>query len=403
MAAPAAGATPARASTLTAQASTVSGPSAAAADTTAADKAHSDRCAQLMAQGQTALAQAEDCGGGDTPIFAGSIVSVGQTVAPASRMLPDADNNFAALNVYVAPRLRLTDKWGLTADTSLGYEQTLPDDTTHRHQAVWSDPRVTVTGNLGSVGGFTFAGGPRLIIPLSAASRTSNAFLGAGLTMNIVRAFDVLDGLALVAGGGYSHTFAGNVTRTDPDVKNQCDLVTGTRVSCPLSGAAIVQDGLRAVGMASLNLNTAVSLQASYLYSWNFLTKLSDLPTQLPGVVSDNSPVLEGDETGHDITRWRSFGSLSLSVNYQPTDWVIASLQGNTSVCYNADSGGQSSLGGCAGGNKVSDFSLRNPLVNKFSTLSLQFTIPIDAVYSRIKNRLGEEKKTAAARAATRL
>ncbi len=369
-------------------------------DTADADKAKRERCAQLMAQGQTALAQAEDCGGGDTPIFAGSILSLSQTVAPMAGTLPDSNNSFAALTLYAAPRLRLTEKWGLTADVSMGYEQTVPDDTADRQEVQWSDPRLTATGNLGSAGGFSFAGGPRLVLPLSAPSRKADAILGAGLTMNVIRPFDVLDGLALVAGGSFIHTFAGNITRADDDVKNDfCNDVVGSRVSCPLSNAGIVQDGLRAVGSASLNINTKVSLQASYLYGWNLVKKLPDIDlANLPP--NDGTTDFVGAQRG---TRWRRLGSLSLAVNYQPTDWVIATVQGNTSVCYNSDVGSQSSLGGCAGGQKQDDFWLYNPIVNKFSTLALQFTIPIDAVYMRIKNRQGEEKKTAAARAAGKL
>jgi hypothetical protein len=354
-----------------------------------------ERCAQLMAQGNSALAQAEGCGGGDTPIFAGSIITLSQSGAPASSSLPDADNRFAALSLYVAPRLRLTERWAIIADTTMAYEQTIPDDTSDRHEVWWTDPRITAIGNLGSLGGFSFAGGPRVIVPVSRPSRSANALLGTGAALNIVRPLDVLGGLAFVVGGSYARTFYTSSSRSvtgDDANAEQCDDVTGSSVSCPVAGAASVQDALRASAIASLNVNTQWSVQAAYLHGWNHARKLNEADGALPGVISNGS-ALEADS---DATRWRRIGSLSLNVNYQPTDWVIASLGGNTSVCYSADSGGQSALGGCSGGAKTSDFWLRNPVVNKFSTVSVSFTIPIDAVYLRIKNHEGEEKRAAA-------
>jgi len=207
---------------------------------------------------------------------------------------------------------------------------------------------------------------------------------------------DVLDGLALILGGAYNHTFAQNVVRSNEDRDDRCNDISGTVVSCPVGNLGIVQDTFRAVGTASLSFNSKISAQAQYLYGWNFVKKLSDLPSSIPGVWSDDTPVRAGEaELDRDVTRWRRIGSLTLAVNYQPVDWVIASLQGNTSVCYAFADGSQSSLGGCSGGSKQSDFALRNPIVNKFSTIALSFTIPIDVVYTRIKNRSGDEKRTA--------
>jgi hypothetical protein len=100
--------------------------------------------------------------------------------------------------------------------------------------------------------------------------------------------------------------------------------------------------------------------------------------------------------------RVRRFGSLGLSVSYQPAPWFIASLQGSTSVCYNLPSGGQSVFGGCAGGLTSSSFWTRNPIANKFSNVGLQFTIPIDALYETIRSSDGE-KQTAKARDHKRL
>lgn len=360
----------------------------------ASDKAKKDRCAVLMAQGQSALAQAEGCGGKDQPIFTGSIVSLTQTGAPGMRTMP-YNNRFAALSLYLAPRLTLTNKWALIADVSMAYEQTIPDDTADRHEVQFTDPRLIVNGNLGKWKGFNFTASPRLTIPVSAPSQASKAIIGVGTGLNIIRSLDVLDGLALIVGGAYNHTFARNVVRTNEDREDGCDDITGSVVSCPVGNLGIVQDTFRAIGTASLSFNSKISAQAQYLYGWNFVKKLSDLPRSIPGVWSDDTPALTGDELDRDVSRWRRIGSLTLAVNYQPADWVIASVQGNTSVCYAFADGMQSSLGGCSGGAATSDFWLRNPIVNKFSTIALSFTIPIDVVYTRIKNREGVEKSTA--------
>ncbi len=377
-------------------------PATPAAESSASDKAKRDRCAVLMAQGQSALAQAEGCGGDDQPIFAGSLLSLTQTGAPASRSFPDGNNRFAALSLYIAPRLTLTDRWALIADVTMAHEQTVPDDTASRQKAQFTDPRLLAVGSLGKLGGFSFTASPRITIPISAPSRAADAYLGTGLGLNIIRTFDVLDGLALVAGGTYNHTFAGNVTRESPDSDNKCSDVVDS-VTCPVSGLAIVQDAFRVVGTASLNFSSKLSAQLQYLYGWNLAKKLSDLPTSV-GPNSDRTPVLQGEEElNRDVTRWRKLGSLTLSLNYQPVDWLTTTLQGNTSVCYNAPEGQQSALGGCAGGAKTSDFSLRNPIANKYSTLALSFTVPLDIVYARIKNRGSEEKRSAQRRSASKL
>lgn len=383
--------------------STTAAPVAAAPDTSAADKAKQERCAVLMAQGQSALAQAEGCGGDDQLIFAGSIVSATETGAPASRSLP-YNNRFAAASLYLAPRLSLTAKWALIADMTMAHEQTPPDDTADRQELQFTDARLLAVGSLGKLGGFNFTASPRVVIPVSAPSRRGDVALGAGVGINVIRSFDVLDGLALIAGGSHNHTFAGNVTRDNPDRDDLCNDVTAATDKCPVSSLGLVQDSFRAVGTASLSFNSEISAQLQYLYGWNLVKKLSDLPTSIPGVISDDTPVLEGEsELGREVTRWRRLGSLTLSVNYQPADWVIATLQGNTSVCYNVADGSQSSLGGCSGGSQQSDFWLRNPIMNKFSTLAISFTFPVDVIYTRIKNRQSEEKRMAQKRAAQKL
>lgn len=355
-------------------------------------KADQERCAQLMAQGQAALAQAEGCGGGDQPIWAGSIVSLSQTTAPASRLLPDNNNAFYALGVYIAPRITLTQKWALNADMSLAYELTTPDSETERNQVQRSDVRLTANGNLGSMGGFTFTGGPRLTAPTSLASRAAETYLGTGAVLNIIKTFDVLDGLALIAGGAYSHTWSGRLTpKILSDNAPQCQTTTGgdSLTTCAAGNTRVVQDSFRAVSAASLNFTPVVNMQLSYVYGWSLVkpfdeeTVTVDLPT---GPAETDANVIEA-------TRWRRFGSLGLSVSYQPATWFIASLQGSTSVCYSSADGGQSALGGgCSGGLATSSQALRNPIANKFSNLGLQFTIPLDALCEAVKSNSGEAK-----------
>ena len=52
--------------------------------------------------------------------------------------------------------------------------------------------------------------------------------------------------------------------------------------------------------------------------------------------------------------------------------------------------------GGCAGGGNHSDFFTSNPIINKFTTVSLQLTVPVDAFIQAITSgSSNEQKKTA--------
>ncbi len=389
----------------------------AAAETGEASQAEKERCAQLMAQGQTALAQAEGCGGGDQPIWAGSTLSFTQTTAPAYRTLPDSNNGYYSLGLTIAPRLTLSEKWALNSDFSLGYEVTQPDTMGNPNQVVSSDTRLTATGNLGSVGGFTFTGGPRVVVPTSKASWAQKMYAGTGAALNIIKNFDVLAGWAFIAGGSYVHNWSGRLTPkirganeetnvqigsgTAPVTGPECFALNNTSQDCSSGNSRVVQDSLRAVAATSLNVTPTVNFQLSYIYGWSLVKPFKDAT---PVVASNFGPELQVSDNVLPDSRWRTFGSLGLSASYQPTTWLIASVQASTSVCYSSESGGQSAFGGgCAGGMKVSSFALRNPIANKFSNLGLQFTIPLDALYDRIKNGGAEEKKTAAAKRAAKL
>jgi hypothetical protein len=351
-------------------------------------EAQRERCDQLLAQGQTALAQAEGCGGEGGPSWAGTIVSFSQTTAPLWRTLPNDSNGFYGLSLYLGPRLAINERWAVNADVSLAYEVTPPDDATQRHQ-VWStDTRVTAVGNLGSVGGFTFTGGPRLVVPTSELSWAADVFAGTGAVLSIVRSFDVLAGLAISVGGSYTHIWSNNLTREVRGTKapSCAGLSRDAFVACAAGQYRVVQDAFRAMGAFSLNVTPKLNLQLNYIYGWNLVKPFSDLT---PVIDIMSGPVtLDGASVLPD-NRMRRRGDFLLAFSYQPTSWLIATLQGTTSVCYDQAYGGQSALGGCAGGLKTSDFWLRNPLVNKFSTLALQLTVPVDAFVRTIRARRG--------------
>lgn len=375
----------------------------AAAETGEQDSAKKERCAQLMAQGQVALAQAEGCGGGDQPIWAGTIVSFTQTTAPASRYLPDNDNAFYAMSLYFAPRLTLTKKWALNADISLAYEATKPDDTSKRYKVQTSDTRLLLNGNLGSIGGFTFTGGPRVSIPTSEPSWAAEVYAGLGAGLNIIKSFEVLEGLSFIGGGAYNHTFSGRLTRKIRDGEAPpCKTVEGgvnNTTECAAGNLRVVQDSVRAVGAASLNFTSALNMQLSYVYGWSFAKPFVDGADELP---LDTGSVTVGDN-GVDDTRMRRVGSFGLSVSYQPLPWFIASVQGNTSVCYDSPFGGQSAFGGCSGGLNNKDFWTSNPIANKFSTVGLQFTVPVDALYDAIRSSESESKSAKLEKAKPRI
>lgn len=366
----------------------------------AAKKADEARCAQLFAQGQTALAQAEGCAGGENPIYAGSQIGFTQITAPAYRTFPDNDNGFYALNLYLAPRFRITEKWALFADVTLGYEATVPDDTQQRHQVQSTDTRIQFSGVLGSVGGVTFITGPRIIIPTSKFSWAGDVYAGLGTSLGAVKNFKVLAGLATSLTGVYTHVFSDNLVaepRGRGTERYQCNAGTASEVTpyeCVAGTARLVQDQFRIAPAVSLNVNEQWSTGLSYVYGWNLVKKFNPEvqdsividtvagPTEVDGI-SDN--VI-------DDTRWRRSGSFTAQVNYQPAPWLIATLSGNTSVCYNLPSGIQSSLGGCSGGMKSADWWLRNPIANKYSTISLSLTVPVDAFIKAVTSNETEQK-----------
>jgi hypothetical protein len=363
----------------------------------AGDKADEARCAQLFAQGQTALAQAEGCAGGENPIYAGSQVSLTQTTAPAYRTMPDNDNGFYGLNLYLAPRFRLTESWALFADVTLGYEATVPDDTMQRHQVQSSDTRIQFSGVLGTLGGVTFITGPRLIVPTSKFSWAGDVVAGLGTSLGAVKNFEVLSGLAVSLTGVYTHIFSRNLTvepRGRGTDKYECQGSTASETrpaECVAGTLRLTQDQFRVAPSVSLNVNEQWSTGLSYVYGWNLVKRFENDEIVVdtlagPTVVDDIS------DNPIDDTRWRRSGSLTASVNYQPAPWLIATLSGNTSVCYSLPSGFQSSMGGCSGGMKSADWSLRNPIANKYSTISLALTVPVDAFIKAVTSNETEQK-----------
>jgi hypothetical protein len=358
-------------------------------------KADDARCAQLFAQGQTALAQAEGCAGGENPVYAGSQIGLTQTTAPAYRSFPDNDNGFYALNLYIAPRFRITEKWAVFADVTLGYEATPPDDTSRRHEVQSSDTRIQFQGVLGTLGGVTFTTGPRLIVPTSKPSWAADVYAGLGASLGAVKNFEVLSGLAVQLVGVYVHTFSGNLTR---EIRGgdapTCTGTNGDSIDCSAGNIRIVQDQFRVGPSVALAINEQWSLSSSYIAGWNFLKPYENDGDVVLDTISGPVVIDSADNPGDD-TRWRRSGSFTLSANYQPAPWLIATLSGNTSVCYDLPSGIQSSMGGCSGGMRTADWWLRNPIANKYSTISLALTVPIDAFIKAVTSNETEQKKTA--------
>ena len=368
---------------------------------TLAEQDKDARCAQLLAQGNLALAQAEGCGGGSAPIYSGSLVSLSQSVAPFASTLP-YNNSFAAMSLYLAPRIRLTDKWALSSDITLAYEFTKPDDTTYAHELYRSDTRVGVTGLLFTVKDFTFTGGARVSLPTSKSSWASKVF-GTGVVLNVVRQFDVLDGLAFSLGTSYTHNWSKYLTRPVLGDAPPCTSPSGDAMPCSASNARLGQDSIRATGSASLNFTQQWNIQASYFYGWNLAKPFKDDSVTINDPVTGEITVDNSDNTLDD-NRWRRFGYLGLSASYQPVSWFIGSLQTSTGVCYDSDSGSMGITGGCAGGGNHSDFFTSNPIINKFSTVSLQLTVPVDAFIQAITSgSTNEQKKTAKAKSKAKL
>jgi hypothetical protein len=367
------------------------------------------RCATLFAQGQTALAQAEGCASGEAPIYAGSQVGLTQLTAPASRTLPDSDNGFYALNLYLAPRFRLTERWAMFADVTLGYEATTPDFANERHEVVATDTRVQFSGVLGSLGGVNFSTGPRVIIPTSKPSWAANVIGGLGVSLSAVKNFDVLSGLAFQGVGVVTHVFSSGLTRKIREGEAPpCQATNGSgsfATECPAGNLRVVQDQFVAASSATLNIDDQWSAGLGYSYRWNLIKPFDDSVSEQVVIDTIGGPTVvdDIDENPIDDTRWRRSGTFSLSVNYQPAPWLFATLSGSTTVCYDLPYGSQGAFGGCSGGMKQSDWWLRNPIANKFTNVSLSLTVPIDAFVEAVTKGGADDKKTAKAKAKAKL
>lgn len=380
----------------------------------AAGMSKEERCAQLMAQGQQAVAAAEGCGGGSAPAWAGTTVNFGQSVAPMTGTLPDNDNGFYALSLSGLGRWALHPRVALLLRMAAFYEVTTPDfDSTSRIRP--TDANLTVQVNMGSIGGFNFSGGPRISAPTSRESIAANAYLGTGVVLNIIRPINFLQGLALGVGGSYAHNWAGTNTReirdnnddpvtlTGPDApianepvvvggsrKPICATSAGASAPCPAGALATVGDAFRVGAFGQLGLTSKLSINASYLYGFNLARPIEDT-----GLVIGGETLVDEVQRRGGATRWRRFGSLSYGAAYQAAPWLTASLSVSTSVCYNFGSGFQDATGGCAGGSKNLPFFNRNPLFNRHSTVGLTMSVPIEPLVKAIQAGPKETKTVA--------
>jgi hypothetical protein len=257
-----------------------------------------------------------------------------------------------------------------------------------------SNTRIVVSGLLGSVGGVAFAASPRIVVPTSKFAWSAKMIAGVGTGLNASKNFEVLSGLGVSLGGAYTHTFSNALTRQirEGDAPT-CKGTAGQDIDCVAGGLRIVQDNFVVGPSVNLAVNDQWSVGASYSYAWALAKPWDDSVKDTVVIETAGGPteVVVSDNPVED-NRWRRSGSFSLSANYQPAPWLIATLGANTSVCYAFDVGFQSSTGGCAGGNKNSDWWLRNPIANKFSTISLSLTVPVDALIDAVSKKETEAK-----------
>jgi hypothetical protein len=327
-----------------------------------------------------------------------------QWVAPMHRTLPNTQDGFYALALYLAPRYSLNQDWALTADVTVSYEVTPPDDAEQRHKVWTTDTRLTALGNWGTYKGFTFTGGPRLVLPTSQASWAAKVYVGTGGVVSVTRSFDVLAGSSVNIASDYWHTWSGDLT---PEIRDgnppTCASVgsgNGASTDCTAGSSRVIQDSIRLFSIYALNFTPAWNLQVAYLYGWRLVKPFRD---DTPTVEIASGPVQLDREASLADSRWRRYGDFEVALSYQPASWLITSLTAATVVCYDHAYGAFSANGvvgngTCSGGMKSSDFWLRNPIANKFTTVALQLTVPIDALLAHLSTTSASGQRKSAAK-----
>lgn len=393
---------------------------AAAAPAASGEGPSEERCAQLVASGQQALAQTEGCDS-VAPIYAGSRFVLGQSVAPMTRLQQDDNNHFTATTLTLAPRFRLPwEGWALAASFTLAYEETVPDFGNQRHDVRNTDTTINAVGNIGTWGGTTFLVGPRVILPTSQPSWTMRTIGGLGGFANMIRPLsEITKGLVATLGGSYWHNFALNGVRETSRIGEDGDtgvatadgtpIVTGAGactglggngVDCPAGTLTRVADAFRLGASLNYTISSKAVLSMSYLYGWNRAVAPADATVADAQVIGNNSDdVIEPNSRD---TRWRRFGSFALSANYQAAPWLSASLGLTTAVCYNFDTSFNDALGGCAGTNTGGDTVtgrprrfMTNPIFNAFTTVGLNLVVPIDQLIKQLKAGPSEKRSVA--------
>lgn len=235
-----------------------------------------------------------------------------------------------------------------------------------QEKAFFLNTRVElIDSRLFEIEGVRFGVGGRLVLPVSISSRASRRILGAGVTPAISKSFNrVLKGLSLSAEGLYIHNFGlSNVTATQDDISctpalSDFNNAHSTSPYC-LGGASVVNDELAAGLQVELKPIAPLTLSIGLTWVWLHAASLRDAQVK----------TLTGDVVLSDSSRthWRNLTQSHLTIGYLLDEWIELSTGIFTA---------STQIG--------PDGSLRNPIFNIDTQITLKATILLDRLYLRI-------------------
>jgi len=281
-----------------------------------------------------------------------------------------SENPYYSMAFSLRPRWYFTDAISLRLRQDLTVEWTDTDSRVRNREPVLQDTLVDIFhSKLVDPAGIVIGAGARLTLPTSYLSRNNTMIAGTGLLATATKSFEVLQGLAFQASATYNHYwFTSNVP--ERETAFPCHVFAGERVQdnqCLQSPGSSNIGNVWGAGLAaSLAPIENLTFETSYSVAWRLG---HDLATGYVETLDGTHEVPDGSDT-----HWRNLQAFSIAVDYRFTDWI--SLTGSfysQTTQLNPDG------------------SLRNPLYNPDSAVSLTATLTLDQLYTSIARRTGED------------
>ncbi|MBI3183256.1 MAG: hypothetical protein HYZ28_14050 [Myxococcales bacterium] len=298
---------------------------------------------------------------GEGPPWRGSVATYGHA-ATALSLSKSAEPFY---NPFYGHRLELQPEWHfgqqlfLRGKLELSQELTLSDETTYRHEVVWSDLAVEV----GAEGvddpwlGVRAAGTLRLTAPLSKVSAAQTKLFSLGPGISLTRKFPVRSGLTARLESRLTQSFHRFTTTqfSAPTIAACGDLRDQSCGELAHSGARNVRSELGAAATVSFEPIEKLSATARFQLSQGWLYPLAEV--RLNG--AENLP------TTGEVGLRHTWG-LVLEASYQLLPYLTASLGSSTIAPQLAPDG-----------------TRRTPFFNRYTTLYLDLGLDFEAVLSR--------------------